>query len=67
MQVPQLRAGLGAQLADQHLSRGVVDGQRLAVPPVLAQSQHQQPVQPFPERMNAGEPPQLHDRLSMTT
>ncbi len=43
----------------------MVDSDRLGVPSVLTQGQHQQVVQPFPERVNIGEPQQLSDRLVM--
>ena len=63
MQAAQVRARLGAQFSNQGPSRGMVDGDRLGVPSLLAQGQHQQVVQPFPERVNFGEPQQFSDHL----
>ena len=57
MQTAQVRAGLGAQFGNQGPARGMVDGDRLGVTsPSWHRASIKQMVQPFPERVNFGEP-----------
>jgi hypothetical protein len=52
VQLAQPRPGLDAQLADQYGPGLPVGGQRVSLPPGPVQRQHQQLVQPLPERFS---------------
>ncbi len=59
VQPAQFRSWLHAQFGDQHGARGAVGGQRLGRAAGLVQGAHQQPVQPFPQRVLGEQPGQL--------
>ncbi len=64
LQRAQLRAGLGAQLVDQHVPDRLVGRQRGGLLAVPVQGQHQQAVQPLAKGLLAGQLAQLGDHLA---
>ena len=65
LQLPQLGAGLQAELVEERLARGAVRLQRVRLAPRAVEREHQQAAQPFPERMLDDQRLQLTDHLVM--
>ncbi len=51
LQLPQLGAGLQAELVEERLARGAVRLQRVRLAPRAVEREHQQSAEPFPERV----------------
>ena len=67
VQILQLGSGLGAKLLDQQPPSVPVGGERLTLAAVAVEGQHEQAVEPLPQRMEAREVPQLRDDLGVMT
>lgn len=65
VKLPQRLRRLDAELADELLAAGPVALQGVRLPPGTIQRQHQQPTQPFTQRMVGHQPGQLGDALGM--
>ena len=62
---PQVRAG-GQPDLGEHVDRDLVGAQRLGLPPRAAQGEHEETLQPLPERMVDDEPLELADGEQMS-
>ena len=63
VQFPQPGPGFGAEFLDEHLAGALIGGERLGLPSVTVEGEHELGVQAFPERITGDQAPQLGDHV----